>query len=90
MWFLIALILGGLVGALVLWMRSRNMKLTWYEWLIGVVGLLMALFAIQNYFASVAEVEISAAPMYLLVAGLPGVVLMALAGLLAARRRRAS
>jgi len=90
MWFLIALILGALVGGLVLWMRSRNMKLTWYEWLIGVVGLLMVLFAVQNYFASIAEVENSAAPMYLLVAGLPGLVLMALTWLLAARRQRAA
>ena len=89
MWFLIALILGALVGGLLLWMRSRSMSLTWYEWVIGVIGLLMVLFGVQNYFGSVAEVELSAAPMYLLVVALPGLVLLAIAGLLANRRSKA-
>ena len=89
MWFLIALILGALVGGLLLWMRNRNMSLTWYEWVIGVIGLLMVLFGVQNYFGSVAEVEISAAPMYLLVIALPGLVLLVVAGLLANRRAKA-
>jgi uncharacterized membrane protein len=89
MWFLIALILGALVGGLLLWMRSRSMSLTWYEWVIGVIGLLMVLFGVQNYFGSVAEVELNAAPMYLLVVALPGLVLLAIAGFLAYRRQGA-
>ena len=89
MWFLIALILGGLVGGLLLWMRSRGMSLTWYEWVIGVIGLLMVLFGVQNYFGSVAEVELSAAPLYLLIIALPGLVLLVVAGLLANRRSKA-
>ena len=89
MWFLAALILGAVIGGLILWMRSRNMSLTWYEWVIGVIGLLMVLFGVQNYFGSVAEVEISAAPMYLLVIALPGLVLLVVAGFLANRRAKA-
>ena len=89
MWFLAALILGAVIGGLLLWMRNRNMSLTWYEWVIGVIGLLMVLFGVQNYFGSVAEVEISAAPMYLLVIALPGLVLLVVAGLLANRSSKA-
>jgi len=89
MWFLVALILGAAIGGLLLWMRSRSMSLTWYEWVIGVMGLLMVLFGVQNYFGSVAEVEISAAPMYLLVVALPGLILLVVAGLLANRRAKA-
>ena len=89
MWFLIALILGAVIGGLLLWMRSRSMSLTWYEWVIGVIGLLMVLFGVQNYFGSVAEVELSAAPMYLLVIALPGLVLLVVAGVLANRRAKA-
>ena len=89
MWFLAALILGAVIGGLILWMRSRNMSLTWYEWVIGVIGLLMVLFGVQNYFGSVAEVEISAAPMYLLVIALPGLVLLVVAGFLANRSSKA-
>ena len=89
MWFLIALILGALIAGLILWMRSRSMSLTWYEWVIGIIGLLMVLFGVQNYFGSVAEVELNAAPLYLLIVALPGLVLLLVAGLLANRRAKA-
>ena len=89
MWFLAALILGAVIGGLLLWMRNRNMSLTWYEWVIGVIGLLMVLFGVQNYFASVSEVELNAAPLYLLIVALPGLVLLVVAGLLANRRAKA-
>ena len=90
MWFVVALVVGGFLVALVLWLRSRNMNLTWYEWLVGALGLILFLFAIQNLFGSLAEEETTAAYMYLLLTGLPGVILMALTWLLAARRQRAS
>jgi len=90
MWFVIALVVGGFISALVLWLRSRDISLTWYEWLIGAVGLILLLFAIQNLFGSLAEDEITAAYMYLLITGLPGFILMALTWLLATRRRRAA
>jgi len=89
MWFLIALIVGVAVGALMLWMRSRNIKMTWYEWLIGIVGLLLLLFAIQNYFGTQAEFESTAAMLFLLVVGLPSLILIVVAWQLAARRQRA-
>ena len=89
MWFLAALILGAVIGGLILWMRSRNMSLTWYEWVIGIIGLLMVLFGVQNYFASVSEVELNAAPLYLLIVALPGLVLLVVAGFLANRRAKA-
>ncbi|RAL69871.1 Tetrachloroethene reductive dehalogenase TceA membrane-bound subunit [Dehalococcoides mccartyi] len=54
--------------------------------LIGAIGALMLLFTVQNYFGSLAEVEPKAASMFLLVVGLPGLVLLALAWQLAARR----
>ena len=86
MWFVIALIVGGLIGAFALWMRSRDMKLAWYTWLIGIVGLLLLLFTIQNYAGSVAEFEDSAATMFLLALGIPSVVLIAIAVFLGYRQ----
>ena len=85
MWFIAALILGGLVGAFALWMRSKDMKMTWYTWLIGIVGLFLLLFTIQNYIGSVNEFEDSAATMFLLVMGLPAVILIAVASVLGYR-----
>ena len=89
MWFVIALILGGLVGAFALWMRSKDMKMAWYTWLIGIVGLFLLLFTIQNYVGSVNEFEDSAATMFLLVLGLPAVILLAVAGVLGYREMSA-
>jgi peptidoglycan/LPS O-acetylase OafA/YrhL len=89
MWFVIYLILGVLIGAFVLWMRSKDVKLAWYTWLIGVVGLILLLFTIQNYVGSVAEFEDSAATMFLLMMGIPSVVLLAIAGVLGYREVRA-
>ena len=89
MWFVAALILGGLVGALALWMRSKDMKMAWYTWLIGIVGLFLLLFTIQNYVGSVNEFEDSAATMFLVVMGIPAVVLLAVAGVLGYRGLKA-
>ena len=89
MWFIIALILGGLIGALVLWMRSKDIKMAWYVWLIGIVGLFLLLFTIQNYYGSNVEFQQKASTMFLLVTGLPAIVLIAVAGLLVYRRQRA-
>jgi uncharacterized membrane protein YeaQ/YmgE (transglycosylase-associated protein family) len=89
MWFVIALILGGLIGAFALWMRSRNMGMAWYTWLIGIVGLFLLLFTIQNYVGSVNEFENNAASMFLLVMGIPSVVLIAIAAVLGYRETKA-
>ncbi|MEQ4487266.1 MAG: dehalogenase [Dehalococcoides mccartyi] len=88
MWFTIGILVGALIPGLIWLMKRHNFSLTWYEWLIGAVGLLMLLFTIQNYFGSLAEVEPKAANMFLLVIGLPGIILLALSWQLAARRAK--
>ena len=88
MWFIIALILGAGLVALWLWLRSRKVAVTWYEWLIGILGLLLLLFTIQNFSASFAEHEEHAAWKFLLVFGLPAIILLAVACLLPWLRHR--
>jgi hypothetical protein len=88
MWLIIGLVLGALLLGLVSWMRGKNVSLTWYEWLIGIVGLLLLLFTIQNFFGSFLELESTAAWMFLLIVGLPGVILLTVAWQLAARRNK--
>ena len=89
MWLIIGLIAGAAVLGLVLWMRGRDISVKWYEWLIGAIGLLLLLFTIQNYAGSLAELESTAANMFLLVSGLPAIILLAVAWQLVARRQRA-
>jgi len=89
LWIPIAGIVGAGLVVLVLWLRGRNIKVTWYEWLIGAIGLVLLLFTIQNFATAFAELESAAAWMFLLVLGLPALILLVVAWLLVARRQRA-
>jgi hypothetical protein len=88
MWLIIGLIAGAAVLGLVVWMRGRNIAITWYEGLIGALGLVLLLFTIQNFAGSLAELESTAANMFLLVTGLPALILLAVTWQLIARRQR--
>jgi len=89
MWLIIGLVAGAAILGLVQWMRSKNISLTWYEWLIGIVGLALLLFTIQNFFGSFAELEPTAAWMFLLITGLPSLIFLAVSWQLIARRQKA-
>ncbi len=70
------LILGVVVG-IGFFLAATKMKLSWYEWLLAVLGTLLVLFAIQNYGASRLALESRAAGLLLVMFGLPGVILAA-------------
>jgi hypothetical protein len=89
MWFIIALIAGATLGVLVLLLRNQNIRVSWYEWLIGIVGLLVLLFTIQSYIGFSAESANDAAATALWLMGIPAIVLMGVAAFLAWRRNRA-
>lgn len=78
-WFIFGLLLGAAILAFVLWVRSRKIKVTWYEWLMGSLALLLILLIIQNLFGSYAEFEPTAAWMGVLFMGIPAVILAVLA-----------
>ncbi|MEL7563188.1 dehalogenase [Dehalogenimonas sp. 4OHTPN] len=88
MWLVIALILGFGLAALIAWMRSKGVKMAWYEWLIGIAGLLLVLFALQNFVEVRNEFNPGAANKFLMFVGLPGLVLMVIAWQLTARRQK--
>jgi uncharacterized membrane protein len=90
MWFIIALLIGAAVAGLMFFLKSRGIKVSWYEWLIGIVGVALLLFTIQNYGASLNEFESGAATTFLLVTGLPSVILLAIAGGLAFMHNRST
>ena len=90
MWFIAALIIGAAIATLVFWLRSRDIKVAWYEWLIGAIGLLLLLFAIQNFIGAGLEAESDAAGKYLGMVAVPALILMALSVSLVWRRSSAS
>ncbi|PKH48012.1 hypothetical protein CVH13_00075, partial [Dehalococcoides mccartyi] len=86
MWFIIGVILGVLIFGLVQLLRHHHFNLSWYEWLMVILGTALLLFGIQNFTASFAEMESTAGYMLLLFIGLPAVILLAIAWRLAVRR----
>ncbi len=89
MWLIVGLLVGaGLIG-LELWVRNKNLTVTWYDRLIGAVGMILLLFTIQNSVTAITELESTASLMFLLVFGLPALILLAVAWQLIARRQRA-
>ncbi|MBC8331324.1 MAG: dehalogenase [Anaerolineae bacterium] len=83
------LILGLVLGAGVYWLvTTEKVKLTWYEWVLVVVGVILLLYGIENYSASQLELEPRAGGFLLLIFGLPGLILAAVAGVLAFLRAK--
>lgn len=82
------ILLGIVLVGLFIWFRSKNMSLTWYEWLMGIVGMILLFFTVQNFFGSLAESEFEPAYMILLFMGIPTVVLLILPWQLALRRNK--
>ena len=93
MWLAIGFVAGGLVLALVMWLRNRGTTVAWYEWLIGAIGLILVVFSLQNVLAFEHEAAYytgTANVMFLLIFALPGIILLAVTWQLIARRARAA
>ena len=88
MWFIVGTIFGLALLALFWWMRSKNIKVSWYEYLIGGIGLLLLLFTIQNWVGAIRENEAASIMWYLLILGVPSLVLLLVAGSMAWRRNQ--
>jgi uncharacterized membrane protein HdeD (DUF308 family) len=86
-WFLFGLVLGVGILALVLRVRARKIRMTWYEWIMGIAALVLILLVIQNFVGSLAEEETRAAWMGVLFLGIPAVILGVLAVRLPWQRR---
>ena len=90
MWFIIGILLGLAVLGIVWLMRSKNASLTWYEWIISLVGLALLLFGIQNLVGGIAETESMAGWLILVFFGIPAVILLVVVWRLAAKRMKSA
>ncbi len=90
MWLVIGLAIGGVLVGLELWTRNQNIAVTWYDRLIGAIGLLLIIAAAQHYAGSLAELYPFAGMMGALIIGIPGLILVVVAWQLIARRQRAA
>jgi len=88
--FYIGMLAGAAILALVLWVRSKGWTITWYQWLIGIVGTAFLFLTVQHYFGSMREYVNLSANLGLLYFGIPAIVLLVLAWQLAVRTNRSS
>lgn len=89
-WFIIGGLLVAGIAFLINVIRKNNVSVRWYEWLIGILGMVLFLFTIQNFYTAFEELAPKAAWMFLLVTGLPSLILMAISWQLVARRQKTS
>jgi uncharacterized membrane protein YdcZ (DUF606 family) len=84
----IAFILGVGLTALWFWAKNKNISIKWWEWVIGLLGIFLVTFTIQNIMAAdYEEVKKTVMP-FLLVTGLPGLILLIIPWQTAWRRMR--
>ncbi len=74
--------------ALAAWLLAKQVKLMWYEWLLGVLGWYLGSVALQNYGASIIETEPRAAGFLLAIFGVPALILLFLAYFLPMQRAK--
>ncbi|WP_324665608.1 dehalogenase [Dehalococcoides mccartyi] len=85
--FWIGVLFGAALILLVNWLRTKT-AVRWYEWLIGALGLLSGIGAIQHYFGSLVENEPESAWMGFLVFFILSVLLMAITWTLLRRHKQ--
>ena len=69
------LITGLVLGVFFYWIATReNFKLVWYEWILAILGFILILYSIQNYSASLVELEPRAAGLLPMIFGIPGLI----------------
>ncbi|OBW62537.1 MAG: dehalogenase [Dehalococcoides mccartyi] len=88
MWMLIGILVGLAIWGVIQFSKNRGINLTWYDWIIGIIGFGLILFTLQNSIGAFAEAEAKAAYLFLLVTGLPGLIFLAVAWQLSSRRAK--
>ena len=88
-WSLISFALGIGITLLVQSIRRNDIVVRWYEWLIGVIGLLLLLFTIQNFYTAFGEFSAKAGWIFLATTGVLSLILLAVAFQLPNMRNRA-
>ncbi len=90
LWITGALIVGGVIVWLVMWLREKRVAVKWWEWTIGGLGLLAIVLGIQHYVGSVAEGYSTPGLIGLAIFAIPGLVMILIINQLVIRRHTAN
>lgn len=86
--FFIGLLIGIALLALVLWLKRKGIRFSWYDWVIGFIAFIFGVLAVQHYVASTSHEEPKAGLLGLLSLGLIAIVLALVEWQLVARRNK--
>jgi uncharacterized membrane protein len=75
--------------AVIAWLVAKKADVKWYEWLLGLIGWVLAMYAFYNFGASYIEVEPRAGGLLLLIFGVPALIFLLVAFFLARGRKKA-
>jgi hypothetical protein len=87
-WFGLGLLLGIIFTVLMMRARAGSLKVSWYQWPMGLASVPLLMLALQNYLACQEESEPRLALFSLLTFGLPAVLLLLLLLAIPLLRRR--
>ena len=81
LWIGLSLALGIGITLIVRWLKEHNIRTTWYDWVSVLIGIALLAFTIQNFYGAFQENVPKAAFMFLLMTGVPSLILLALPAL---------
>jgi hypothetical protein len=84
--FALGLIIGATLMALAFWLQRSGIIVKWYEWLLGGFGFVLGIWAVNDFFASIAEHNEGQGRFLLWVLGAPALILLGLVVFLVWRR----
>lgn len=87
LYFILGLAAGAIILGLALYTQTHKIQLRWYEWLIAIAAILLAILAVQNFDGSLQEFETGAAWFLLAMFGLPAVILAGIDAFLVRRHK---
>ena len=75
-WTLFTIILVAALTLLVIYVFNKKMVVKWWEWVLFGIGILLFVFALQNFFGAMMEGESKPAFMFLWTLGIPALILL--------------
>ncbi|AGG05872.1 MULTISPECIES: hypothetical protein [Dehalococcoides] len=77
-WPTVMVILTIAIGALLLWGKNKGLSFKLYEWLLFIAGVALFIFTLENIQGSFQENVPKAVLMFVLVTGIPSIILLAI------------
>jgi hypothetical protein len=77
-WYLFGLASGGTIIYLILNLKQKDIKMKWYEWVLGILTVSIAALMVENFVHSLAEMQVKAAWMGVSFMGVPAILLAAI------------